>query len=239
MDTVRINKRSTKIVAHRGLSGIETENTVAAFVAAANRSYFGIECDMRTSKDGQLLILHDNTLERIAGVNTSVENENFDYLRSIKLFERGTNERRGDLVLATLDEYAKICSKYGKYSILEIKGKISDESLEKMISVLEKHGHTDKTIFISFNRDSVLSIRKRLPCAKVQFLCSEIDDALISWLKENNLDLDVYHEALNCEKIAKLHAAGIVVNCWTVDSKERAEQLTEWGIDYITTNILE
>ena len=55
----------------------------------------------------------------------------------------------------------------------------------------------------------------------------------------NKMDVDVYYKALTKEIIHLLHSKGIQVNCWTVDSKEIAEVLTEWGIDYITTNILE
>ena len=58
MDTVKINKRNTQLVAHRGLSGIETENTNAAFVAAGNRSYYGIETDVHRTADGKFIIYH-------------------------------------------------------------------------------------------------------------------------------------------------------------------------------------
>ena len=52
MNTVKIKRRNTLTVAHRGLSGIEAENTCAAFVAAGNRSYYGIETDIRRTADG-------------------------------------------------------------------------------------------------------------------------------------------------------------------------------------------
>ena len=52
MDTIKINKQSTLMVAHAGLSGMEAENTCASFIAAGNRSYWGIECDLRCAKDG-------------------------------------------------------------------------------------------------------------------------------------------------------------------------------------------
>ena len=49
MDTLKLDKGSIKMIAHRGLSGIERENTAAAFVAAGNHSYFGIETDVHLS----------------------------------------------------------------------------------------------------------------------------------------------------------------------------------------------
>ena len=55
MDTIKINKGSALIVAHRGLSGLERENTASAFVAAGNRSYYGIETDIWRTSDGHFL----------------------------------------------------------------------------------------------------------------------------------------------------------------------------------------
>ena len=63
MNTVKIDKYFRGMIAHRGLSGIETENTLPAFIAAANRSYFGIECDVHASKDGKIIVTHDDLVE--------------------------------------------------------------------------------------------------------------------------------------------------------------------------------
>ena len=67
MNTVKIKNLSTKMVAHRGLSDIEPENTNASFIAAGNRSYFGIETDIHRTKDGHFVVCHDDNLKRIAG----------------------------------------------------------------------------------------------------------------------------------------------------------------------------
>ena len=68
-DTVKLDKRGSGVlmVAHRGLSGLETENTQCAFVAAANRSYYGIETDVHVTKDGRYVISHDGNLSRVSG----------------------------------------------------------------------------------------------------------------------------------------------------------------------------
>ena len=59
MDTIKIQKNQVKMVAHRGVSGLELENTCAAFVAAGNRSYFGVETDVHVTKDGKFVITAD------------------------------------------------------------------------------------------------------------------------------------------------------------------------------------
>ena len=68
MDTCKLNGRKPKMIAHRGVSKLERENTCAAFIAAGNRSYFGIETDVHVTADGQYVIIHDDTTTRVAGV---------------------------------------------------------------------------------------------------------------------------------------------------------------------------
>ena len=65
MNTIKIHSNAVKMIAHRGLSGIERENTCPAFVAACNRSYYGVETDVHITKDGKFIIIHDETTERI------------------------------------------------------------------------------------------------------------------------------------------------------------------------------
>ena len=85
MNTTKINSGKTKMIAHRGVSGIECENTAAAFVAAGNRSYYGIETDVHRTSDGQYIIIHDDNTVRVSGKELSVENNDFDTLRSLIL----------------------------------------------------------------------------------------------------------------------------------------------------------
>ena len=74
------------MIAHRGVSGLEKENTCSAFVAAGNRSYYGIETDVHLTADGRFIICHDNDLKRVAGEDVTIENTTFDELRKIVLF---------------------------------------------------------------------------------------------------------------------------------------------------------
>ena len=67
MDTEKYRALKTKTIAHRGLSAIECENTNAAFIAAGNRSYFGIETDVHVTADKRFVIIHDDTMKRVSG----------------------------------------------------------------------------------------------------------------------------------------------------------------------------
>lgn len=62
MNTVKFEHGRALVLAHRGLSGIETENTLCAFVAAGNRSYFGIKTDVHRTADGHFIVIHDDQI---------------------------------------------------------------------------------------------------------------------------------------------------------------------------------
>ena len=239
MNTIQFKNISTKIVAHRGLSGIETENTNAAFVAAGNRSYYGIETDIHRTADGRFVVCHDDDLKRVAGVDIPVETTTLAELQSIVLFDKDGTKGRDDLRVRVLENYISICKKYEKHCVLELKSDFTDEEIAQIIDIVKSFDYLENVTFISFIYDNMLKIRKILPNQSVQFLFSKFDDEIIERLTAARIDVDVQYKALTKEIVDLLHKNGLLINCWTVDNKDDAEVLSAWGVDFITSNILE
>jgi len=243
MNTIKFNKEQTQIVAHRGVSGIERENTAAAFIAAGNRSYYGIETDIWRTADGHFLCNHDGNLKRVAGVDISVENSTLAELQAVIQYDKSVDAAdstdRRDLIAPTLENYVSICKKYEKIGVLELKSIFTDEEIAKIIEIIESYDYLDGIIFIAFNYDNLVKVKKLRPNQTVQFLTKEVSDELIEKLAAAGMDADIHHPSLTEERIKAFHAKGVKLNCWTVDTPERAEELASWGVDYITTNILE
>ena len=240
MNTIKFDAKNTKVIAHRGLSGLERENTNAAFVAAGNReSYFGIETDIHVTNDGFFAIHHDNTLDRVFGKSINIEEANYVDINKVKGADKD-NLTRSDLTIPTLDEYIRICKKYEKVAVLEIKNPMLPRQLDEVMAIIDTYNMCENTIIISFDWGNCEHIRKWVSkTQKVQFLCCEFNDELLAKLVENNIDLDIAHNAVTKEVVDKIHKNGLVINCWTVDDKERAEELAAMGVDFITSNILE
>ena len=119
MDTVKLENKTVRMVAHRGLSGLEKENTCAAFVAACNRAtYFGVETDVHRTADGQFVIFHDDNTARVGIDHMIIEETTFDTLRKLQLTDLDGKRGRIDLTIPTLMEYIEICKKYGKHCVL-------------------------------------------------------------------------------------------------------------------------
>lgn len=239
MNTVKIQKQNVKMIAHRGLSGIEQENTNVAFIAAGNRSYFGIETDVRKTADGQFVILHDDHTERVGTDVLYPEKTTFETLRALRLKDKNGVRGRADLHLCSLEEYIETCKRYEKHSVLELKGLYDLQTLSDMINRIRDIGWLENVIFISFALDNLIKVRQLLPDQKIQWLTCEFNENILASMKEYSLDLDIYFGGLHEEDVKVIHDAGFEVNCWTVDRKEDAERLVSWGVDYITSNILE
>lgn len=239
MNTVKFDSKNTKVVAHRGLSGIEKENTNAAFIAAGNRSYFGIETDVHRTLDGKFVCFHDDTTGRVAIDNMTIEETTFDTLRKLLLTDRDGVRGREDLKIPTLKEYIATCKRYEKTAVLELKNEFDKEDIVKICDEINELCYLDSVIFISFAFNNLVKLREIYPDQKVQFLTSVYSDELPELLKKHGFDLDILYTELSEERIRLLHEKGIRINCWTCDDKEWGENLAKWGIDYITSNILE
>lgn len=242
MNTIKIEKKSTKMIAHQGLSGIEPGNTNVAFIAAGNRSYYGIETDIRKIRDGQFAVIHDTTTTRATGglVNVDVQMNTYDILKEIVLPDKDGSVCRQDIRIPLLKDYIRTCKKYEKVGVLEIKDSLEKEDLKSLVQMIEEEKYLEHIIFISFDLNNCIILRELLPKQRIQWLTKE---ELTEELKENlyryHLDLDIFYEKLTKELADELHANHVEINCWTCDDVGKAEALVEMGVDYITSNILE
>lgn len=241
MDTVKIDKKGINMVAHRGVSGLECENTNAAFVAAGNRSYWGIETDVHVTADGQFVLIHDFETGRVSETNIPVDESTREALSAVRLYSNPWQKTPGrqDLVIPDLSDYIRICHHYGKVSVLELKGDISEENVAKIVDIVKEYDHLEQTLFISFWWDNLVRLRNLLPDQPMQFLTGKWTEELPQNLKERNIGLDIYYPELTKERVDIIHSLGLEVNCWTVDDPQWAQKLVEMGVDYITSNILE
>ena len=220
----------TKMIAHRGLSGLYLENTMSAFRAAGKESYYGIESDTHVTKDGKFVIFHDDTTRRLSKVNLTIENTDYKTLRMLPIkFHR----------IPSLDEYIKCCKNYGKIAVLELKNPMQRHNIESIIKIIDNYNYLEKTIFISFSFDNLKYVREIKCDQPVQFLSNKFSSKTLDLLIKNKFDLDIKYTALDNSIIEVCHDNGIKVNCWTVDELADAERLIDYGVDYITTNILE
>ncbi|MCQ2385609.1 MAG: hypothetical protein MJ078_02910 [Clostridia bacterium] len=253
MQNLPIPEKKVKTIAHRGLSQFETENTVAAFIAAGNHpGYYGIETDVHVTKDGKFILVHDDNLLRVSGIDMPVEESLYDDLKKVPLYgvtgemENGkpvpdVTVTRSDLRCPDPEDYLAICKKYDKQAILEIKNAMTADKVRQIVELTENAGWFHRTTFISFEIQNLVNVKEYRPEADVQVLLKsrEIFEEQLPLIKRYKMDLDVYFGALTKEDVDTAHALGMKVNVWTPYTAEQAAALQEMGVDFITSNNLE
>ncbi len=238
MDTVKFKNSGVKVIAHRGLSGIEAENTVSSFVAAANRTYWGIETDVHVTGDGAYVLIHDDTTERVCKEKLVVEKSSYQELSGLFVYDRFGNTR-SDRTIPRLEDFLQVCSVYKKHPVIEFKNPFEPKNIKEVLGIVKNFGLLSEAVFISFSKENMINLRKLNKVVKAQLLTSEFEPELITFLKKYGLGIDISVAALTESVASKLKKFGIEINCWTCDLPENAERLCALGIDYITTNILE
>ncbi len=247
-DTIKLHcENKPLMVAHRGLSKLEKENTHSAFVAAGNRSYYGIETDVHRTADGKYVCIHDDTTARVGIDNINVEECTYETVRGIKLCGISGEKDRNDICIPSLQEYIRICRHYGKVAVLELKSNFTKEELAEICDIIKAEEWFDHTTFIAFGLDNLILLRELYPEQSAQYLIGAgyferggTNAALMEILNQYNLDLDISFKAVDKELADMVHGAGKVLNVWTVDDLADALNVSqELKVDYITTNILE
>ncbi len=240
MNTIKFeDKKNIKMVAHRGVSGLERENTCPAFVAAGVKTYYGIETDVHVTVDKRYIIHHDDSVKRLTGLDLLIRDTDFDTLRQLRMKDIDNETERADLFFPTLDEYLSICKKYEKVAVLELKEEMAEEDVAAIAKAVDDAGMMDRTTFISFSRNNLLYLRQAYAGADAQYLSSSVAEDTVSFILDNNFDADIDKRALTKEFVDIMHANGRAVNVWTVNTLEDARALAAMGVDMITTNILE
>ena len=239
MNTVKIDKKNCRMIAHRGVSGLEKENTCAAFVAAGVKTYYGIETDVHVTADGEYFIFHDDNMKRIAGVDMDIERSTAEQLRAVRMPDTDGKTFRSDLVVPALKDYISIWGKYDKTAVLELKNPMERKHVLNIAALVKDMGWLDRTIFISFAKENLVTLREEYKDADLQFLTGEASDENFEFMKRYRLGADLCGTCVSKEYVSRLHAEGLPVNCWTIDRPEDAAALIGMGVDFITSNILE
>ena len=228
-----------KVYAHRGYSGKYPENTMLAFKKAAETGCDGIELDVQLTSDGQVVIIHDEKIDRTTDGTGNVK----DYtLEELKKFNAAAswNGKYGFEPIPTLEEYFQWVKDTDLVTNIEIKSGVYyyEELEEKTLALVRKYGLEKKIIFSSFLHSSITLLRKLAP----EIPCG----ALVEYENLGNpgyycekFDFQYYHpgmKALTEEMVQSCKEHNIPLNVWTINDMGALEQLYEWGCEGVMSN---
>ncbi|MEU7293740.1 glycerophosphodiester phosphodiesterase family protein [Streptomyces exfoliatus] len=226
------------VIAHRGASSAAPENTLVSDEVARRGGAVWIENDVQPSKDGVPYILHDTTVDRTTdgtGRVRALTSAQLDALDAGSWFAPAYAGARVPTLAAQL---ADLRERGGKL-LLEIKGRHTHAEVARIVQDIRDQGMTGRVFVQSFDIPSLRYAHELAPELPIGLLRSTLDADPVALAEE--LDLDAYNvsdAALSTRPrvVRELHAAGVAVNVWTVDSPARWKALDALGVDGIITN---
>ncbi len=226
------------IYGHRGACGYAPENTLEAFELAAKQGAAGVELDVHLSRDGVVVVAHDETIDRVSDGTGLIQDMTLAELKRCR-FNKPHPEYK-DARLPTLLEVFELLKPYGLYVNVELKNsRIDYPGLEKKcVELAAAAGMTDRVLYSSFNHHSLL----RVKAIDEGLKCGILYDCMMvrPWEYARALHVDALHPHFSelqvlgeCEAA---HSLGLEVNPWTVNNEADLTMAIRAGANRIITN---
>lgn len=239
-------RRGTRFFAHRGVRNIAPENSLPALKKISNHS--GYEIDIHQTSDGRWVVMHDGNIDRMTSKKGAISSYTFDQLRNIPI-SKGDSAYRymaSELVIPSLEEALTIAKDKRLTPVIEIKKDSTDNytraSYDSLVAIIKKFNVEKEMMFISFDYNSLVEVKKRLPLVEVSYLTSDFTQDLIDKAValgvNSGIDADYTNSHFNARNVQLAHEAGLKVGAWTTQDDSQRNKLLGMGVDFITTNSL-
>ena len=229
-----------RVCAHRGFNSVAPENSLPAFGAAVALGAQEIEFDVWATKDGELVVSHDPTLERVSDGVGMIYDHTCDALAALDFGIKRGDAFRGLRIV----RFEDILRKFARQVVMNIHMKIWDETdgndrLEQVVSLIKQYDCQDHMYFMTANDDMVRRVHAAHPELRVCVGWDGNRDPLS--IVDRAISLGAYKVQLfkpyfNQETVDKAHAHGILCNVFYADDPEEALRYRDMGIDTILTN---
>ncbi|APE25287.1 MULTISPECIES: glycerophosphodiester phosphodiesterase [Streptomyces] len=226
------------VIAHRGASSAAPENTLVSDEVARRGGAVWIENDVQPSKDGVPYIVHDTTVDRTTDGTGPVRSLTAAQLDALDAGSWFAPSYAGTRVPTLAAQLADLKERGGKL-LLEIKGRHSRAEVARIVREIRAQDMTDRVFVQSFDIPSLRYARQLAPELPLGLLRATLDADPVTLARDLHLAAyNVADTALTTrpDVVAELHAAGVAVNVWTVDSPARWKALDALGVDGIITN---
>lgn len=222
------------IAAHRGFWKCEeaqnSQNSIASLSLAQENAFWGSECDIHLTSDGEIIVNHDHDIEGL-----KISEHTYEELSSHLL---ANGEKR-----PTFDEYLTQAEKAPRtVLVVEFKSQGSDERdealVQKALAKIKEHGlyEPSRVAFISFSYYSCKRVAQLAPEFTNQYLNGDIAPAQLAKVGINGIDYKYKVFEEHSEWIKEAHDLGMSVNVWTVNKTKDMQKFIDLGVDVITTN---
>ncbi len=225
--------KKTLVIGHRGAMGHETENTLPSIQKAMDLGVDMIEIDVFKIKSGEIVVFHDNTVDRLTNGPGSIEGYNIIELR--KLIVDGGHQ------IPMLQDVLRLIDNKVALNI-ELKGAGTADKVNYIMNyyINKKNWSPENFIISSFNWDELKEMRRLNPDVAIAVLTEENPIDAIPTAKElKAVAINPYFKKLDLEVADQIHDAGFKIYTWTVNELEDIDAMKKIAVDGIITNFPE
>ncbi len=221
------------IIGHRGAAGLAPENTLAAFQIALDRGVTGIEFDVQRTADGELIVFHDDDVDRVTDGSGPLRQFTLADLKTLDTGSWFDARFRGERI-PTLAEVLAFLRGQDVVLHIELKSPWYFEGIERqVVDLVRQMKMVDQVWVRSFYHPALHTVHAIAP----EFRISELWYDMFPQNDEITYPMvNVSYELCTAERIAHIHEGGRLVTAWTVNDIEVAHQLAAMGIDGLTTD---
>ncbi len=227
-----------KNIAHRGFCSKYPENTILAFRKALEEGVDGIENDVQLTKDGEMVLIHDETVDRTTDGKGYVKDYTLEELRKLNAAVP-FGDQFGFHPIPTLKEYFELVKDEPIITNIEMKTGVFEylEMEQKLIDMIREYHLEEKVLITSFNHFTVMRMKDKAPELKYGFLA--YDWRLDAGEYTARYDIPCYHpdyHNLTWEVVEELHSHNIEINPYTIDDPEEIKDMIKKGVNSVITN---
>lgn len=239
----RVRGLDTKIWAHRGSSHKYIENSLAAFEQAIEDQSDGIELDVQRTKDGKLVVVHDENLKRLTGVNRFVWEMTWDEIQELTLSSKVASSKSSEASntkIPRLEEVLLLMRGTDLAINIELKNSIHFyPGMEaELVQAVKDNGVEAQVYYSSFNHQSVKRLSNLVGSEFVGLLNSDI--LYEPWNYLESVGAGAFHPMINSlqvtDLVVKCQERGIKVHTWTADNDAHIYAGFLLGVDAVITN---
>jgi glycerophosphoryl diester phosphodiesterase len=227
------------VIAHRGFSASAPEGTMLAFKKAREIGADGIELDVRLSKDNEIVVMHDDRVNRTTNGTGLVKDHTLAELKALDAGSWFSEHTAGERI-ATFKEACELMADWGGLLNVHLGlMRMTEVPFEKMVlELIYAYGIGKQVILSSFDHESLKRCKALAPeISAAPLLAYEI--MYEPWNYSKILGATGMHPTYRTiikETVVNSHAAGIAVRPWTVDDPQDLQNMIDYGVDAIITN---
>ena len=231
-----------KIIAHRGSSFAAPENTLAAMRLAVEEKADGVEFDIHLTRDGKVVVIHDDNTYKTTGLKAAVRDMS---LEELKLLDAGCWKGR-EWRCEAVPEMSEVLGILPDNMLAFVEIKCGPEVLPAVAQGVQPF--MARVLFVGFSLETMALTKQHFPSCKVLWNLTMAKDGggrwrpdvweIVSSAKSSGIDgLGIgFCEAIDAELVRQVREAGMELFVWTVDEVDQAKALRSLGVDYLATN---